>query len=182
MYGGRFCPASHKAGLQRAARQGHAPTGAGLLDTSSIVYARGICHKFVPSSRHAGGTVSAIPSTPEDGTISIGEAILLQDVFGLRLRIFKLWLPAILPSLVCGMLQGKVSPCAGAPASSPGLSLFLWSGKVLGEPFGIPANFIDKPPCPVPRPTGQEGLRGRGPLHPHINQRPHRRGGIMRFD
>ena len=36
-----------------------------------------------------------------------------------------------------------VSPYAGAPAVVIGVvSCFLWSDKVLGEPFGIPANLI----------------------------------------
>ena len=56
---------------------------------------------------------------------------------------FKLWPSAILPPLMCGLLWGKISPYAGAPAViAGGLSFFLWSDKVLGEPFGIPANFI----------------------------------------
>ena len=77
------------------------------------------------------------------GGISIGVAIIFQDVFGLMIYMFKLWPSAILPPLMCGLLWGKISPYAGAPAViAGGLSFFLWSDKVLGEPFGIPANFI----------------------------------------
>ena len=72
-----------------------------------------------------------------------GVAIMFQDVFGLMIYMFKLWPSAILPPLMCGLLWGKISPYAGAPAViAGGLSFFLWSDKVLGEPFGIPANFI----------------------------------------
>ena len=57
--------------------------------------------------------------------------------------IFKLWPSAIIPPLLTGLLWGKVSPYAGAPAVVIGVvSCFLWSDKVLGEPFGIPANLI----------------------------------------
>ena len=82
-------------------------------------------------------------STLVVGGISIGVAIIFQDVFGLMIYMFKLWPSAILPPLMCGLLWGKISPYAGAPAViAGGLSFFLWSDKVLGEPFGIPANFI----------------------------------------
>ena len=77
------------------------------------------------------------------GGVSIGVAILFQDVFGLMLYIFKLWPSTIIPPLMCGLLWGRISPYAGAPAVViGGLSFFLWSDKILGEPFGIPANLV----------------------------------------
>ena len=82
-------------------------------------------------------------STLVVGGISIGVAILFQDVFGLMIYMFKLWPSAILPPLLCGLLWGRISPYAGAPAViAGGLSCFIWGDKVLGEPFGIPANFV----------------------------------------
>ena len=47
------------------------------------------------------------------GGVSIGVAILFQDVFGLMIYIFKLWPSAIIPPLLAGLLWGKVSPYAG---------------------------------------------------------------------
>lgn len=83
---------------------------------------------------------------------------------------FKLWPSAILPPLMCGLLWGKISPYAGAPAViAGGLSFFLWSDKVLGEPFGIPANFIGhrhELPRTVLRPPEDEGPQARRPLPP----------------
>ena len=63
--------------------------------------------------------------------------------YGLMLYVFKLWPSTIIPPLLCGLLWGRISPYAGAPAMViGGLSYLLWSDKVLGEPFGIPANLV----------------------------------------
>lgn len=82
-------------------------------------------------------------STLVVGGGAILAAITFQDVFGLMLYVFKLWPSTIIPPLLCGLLWGRISPYAGAPAMViGGLSYLLWSDKVLGEPFGIPANLV----------------------------------------
>lgn len=119
-------------------------TGAAMINTSSIIYTRDIYNKFIkPAATQEELLRQSRLSTLVVGAVSIGVAILFQDVFGLMIYMFKLWPSAILPPLLCGLLWGKVSPYAGAPAVIVGgLTFFLWSDKVLGEPFGIPANFI----------------------------------------
>ena len=119
-------------------------TGAAMINTSAVIYTRDIYNKFInTASTQAQLLRQSRLSTLVVGGISIGVAIIFQDVFGLMIYMFKLWPSAILPPLMCGLLWGKISPYAGAPAViAGGLSFFLWSDKVLGEPFGIPANFI----------------------------------------
>ena len=110
----------------------------------AVVYTRDIYNKFInPQATQDQMLRQSRMSTLLVGGVSIGVAILFQDVFGLMIYIFKLWPSAIIPPLLAGLLWGKVSPYAGAPAVVIGVvSCFLWSDKVLGEPFGIPANFI----------------------------------------
>ena len=119
-------------------------TGAAMINTSAVIYTRDIYNKFInPQATQDQMLRQSRMSTLLVGGVSIGVAILFQDVFGLMIYIFKLWPSAIIPPLLCGLLWGKISPYAGAPAViAGGLSFFLWSDKVLGEPFGIPANFI----------------------------------------
>ena len=78
-----------------------------------------------------------------------------------------------LPPLLCGLLWGKVSPYAGAPAVIVGgLTFFLWSDKVLGEPFGIPANFIGIGMNCLVLFLVHQAMRGRkaeGPFIPDVN-------------
>ena len=108
------------------------------------MYTRDIYNKFInPAATQDQMLRQSRMSTLLVGGVSIGVAILFQDVFGLMIYIFKLWPSAIIPPLLAGLLWGKVSPYAGAPAVVIGVvSCFLWSDKVLGEPFGIPANLI----------------------------------------
>ena len=115
-----------------------------FINTACVVYTRDIYNKFInPAATQDQMLRQSRMSTLLVGGVSIGVAILFQDVFGLMIYMFKLWPSAILPPLMCGLLWGKISPYAGAPAViAGGLSFFLWSDKVLGEPFGIPANFI----------------------------------------
>mgnify|MGYP002599079967 CR=1 FL=1 len=119
-------------------------SGAAFINTACVVYTRDIYNKFInPAATQDQMLRQSRMSTLLVGGVSIGVAILFQDVFGLMIYMFKLWPSAILPPLMCGLLWGKISPYAGAPAViAGGLSFFLWSDKVLGEPFGIPANFI----------------------------------------
>ena len=119
-------------------------TGAAMINTSAVIYTRDIYNKFINTAATQADLLrQSRLSTLVVGGISIGVAIIFQDVFGLMIYMFKLWPSAILPPLMCGLLWGKISPYAGAPAViAGGLSFFLWSDKVLGEPFGIPANFI----------------------------------------
>ena len=119
-------------------------TGAAMINTSAVIYTRDIYNKFINTAATQAELLrQSRLSTLVVGGISIGVAIIFQDVFGLMIYMFKLWPSAILPPLMCGLLWGKISPYAGAPAViAGGLSFFLWSDKVLGEPFGIPANFI----------------------------------------
>ena len=119
-------------------------TGAAMINTSSVIYTRDIYNKFVkPAATQSELLSQSRLSTLVVGGISIGVAIIFQDVFGLMIYMFKLWPSAILPPLLCGLLWGKISPYAGAPAViAGGLSCFIWGDKVLGEPFGIPANFV----------------------------------------
>ena len=119
-------------------------TGAAMINTSAVIYTRDIYNKFINTAATQAQLLrQSRLSTLVVGGISIGVAIIFQDVFGLMIYMFKLWPSAILPPLMCGLLWGKISPYAGAPAViAGGLSFFLWSDKVLGEPFGIPANFI----------------------------------------
>ena len=118
--------------------------GAAMINTSAVIYTRDIYNKFINTAATQAQLLrQSRLSTLVVGGISIGVAIIFQDVFGLMIYMFKLWPSAILPPLMCGLLWGKISPYAGAPAViAGGLSFFLWSDKVLGEPFGIPANFI----------------------------------------
>ena len=119
-------------------------SGAAFINTACVVYTRDIYNKFINTAATQAQLLrQSRLSTLVVGGISIGVAIIFQDVFGLMIYMFKLWPSAILPPLMCGLLWGKISPYAGAPAViAGGLSFFLWSDKVLGEPFGIPANFI----------------------------------------
>lgn len=119
-------------------------SGAAFINTTAIIYTRDIYNKFIN-----------INATQQEllrqsrfvtllvGGVSIGVALAFQDVFGLMIYVFKLWPSAVIPPLLLGLLWGKVSPYAGAPAVLVGvLSCFLWSDKILGEPLGIPANVI----------------------------------------
>ena len=119
-------------------------SGAAFINTACVVYTRDIYNKFInPAATQDQMLRQSRMSTLLVGGVSIGVAILFQDVFGLMIYIFKLWPSAIIPPLLAGLLWGKVSPYAGAPAVVIGVvSCFLWSDKVLGEPFGIPANLI----------------------------------------
>lgn len=119
-------------------------SGAAFINTACVVYTRDIYNKFInPQATQDQMLRQSRMSTLLVGGVSIGVAILFQDVFGLMIYIFKLWSSAIIPPLLAGLLWGKVSPYAGAPAVVIGVvSCFLWSDKVLGEPFGIPANLI----------------------------------------
>ena len=119
-------------------------TSAAMINTAAVIYTRDIYNKFINAAATQADLLrQSRLSTLLVGGISIGVAIVFQDVFGLMIYLFKLWPSAILPPLMCGLLWGKISPYAGAPAViAGGLSFFLWSDKVLGEPFGIPANFI----------------------------------------
>ena len=119
-------------------------TGAAMINTASVIYTRDIYNKFIrPEATQSELLHQSRMSTLVVGGISIGVAILFQDVFGLMIYMFKLWPSAILPPLLCGLLWGRISPYAGAPAViAGGLSCFIWGDKVLGEPFGIPANFV----------------------------------------
>ena len=119
-------------------------SGAAFINTACVVYTRDIYNKFInPAATQDQMLRQSRMSTLLVGGVSIGVAILFQDVFGRMIYIFKLWPSAIIPPLLAGLLWGKVSPYAGAPAVVIGVvSCFLWSDKVLGEPFGIPANLI----------------------------------------
>lgn len=149
-------------------------TGAAMINTSSIIYTRDIYNKFIkPAATQEEMLRQSRMSTLVVGGVSIGVALLFQDVFGLMIYMFKLWPSAILPPLLCGLLWGKISPYAGAPAVIVGgLSFFLWSDKVLGEPFGIPANFIGiGMNCLVLFLVHQamKGHKAEGPFIPDVN-------------
>ena len=149
-------------------------TGAAMINTSSIIYTRDIYNKFIkPAATQEEMLRQSRMSTLVVGGVSIGVALLFQDVFGLMIYMFKLWPSAILPPLLCGLLWGKISPYAGAPAVIVGgLSFFLWSDKVLGEPFGIPANFIGiGMNCLVLFLVHQamKGRKAEGPFIPDVN-------------
>ena len=119
-------------------------SGAAFINTACVVYTRDIYNRFInPEASQADMLRQSRMSTLLIGGASIGVAILFQDVFGLMIYVFKLWPSAIIPPLLCGLLWGKISPYAGAPAVVIGvLSCFIWSDKILGEPFGIPANLV----------------------------------------
>ncbi len=146
-------------------------SGAAFINTACVVYTRDIYNKFInPQATQDQMLRQSRMSTLLVGGVSIGVAILFQDVFGLMIYIFKLWPSAIIPPLLAGLLWGKVSPYAGAPAVVIGVvSCFLWSDKVLGEPFGIPANLIGPQlPDAVRRTSDDEAPR---PLHGHLRPR-----------
>ncbi|MFQ9490625.1 MAG: sodium:solute symporter family protein [Bilophila wadsworthia] len=115
-------------------------TGAAMINTSAVIYTRDIYNKFINTAATQAQLLrQSRLSTLVVGGISIGVAIIFQDVFGLMIYMFKLWPSAILPPLMCGLLWGKISPYAGAPAViAGGLSFFLWSDKVLGNPSASP--------------------------------------------
>ena len=74
------------------------------------------------------------------GGISIGVAIVFQDVFGLMIYLFKLWPSAILPPLMCGLLWGKILPYAAPRGHRPAAwRLFpLERQGTLGSPSASP--------------------------------------------
>lgn len=119
-------------------------SGAAFINTACVIYTRDIYNKFINvEATQAQMLRQSRMSTLIIGGVSIGVALIFQDVFGLMIYVFKLWPSAIIPPLLCGLLWGKMSPYAGAPAVVIGvLSCFLWSDKIMGEPFGIPANII----------------------------------------
>ena len=121
-------------------------SGAAFINTACVVYTRDIYNKFInPAATQDQMLRQSRMSTLLVGGVSIGVAILFQDVFGsLMIYIFSLWLG--LSSAAAG--RGLSARCValrrgsrrGLPPASR--SCFLWSDKVLGEPFGIPANLI----------------------------------------
>lgn len=119
-------------------------SGAAFINTACVVYTRDIYNKFINTeATQAQMLRQSRMSTLLVGGISIAVAISFQDVFGLMIYVFKLWPSAVIPPLLLGLLWGKMSPYAGAPAVLVGVvSCFIWSDKILGEPFGIPANLI----------------------------------------
>ncbi len=95
-------------------------SGAAFINTACVVYTRDIYNKFINATATQADLLrQSRLSTLLVGGISIGVAIVFQDVFGLMIYLFKLWPSAILPPLMCGLLWGKISPYAGAPRSSP---------------------------------------------------------------
>ena len=95
-------------------------TGAAMINTAAVIYTRDIYNKFINATATQADLLrQSRLSTLLVGGISIGVAIVFQDVFGLMIYLFKLWPSAILPPLMCGLLWGKISPYAGAPRSSP---------------------------------------------------------------
>ncbi len=119
-------------------------SGAAFINTACIIYTRDIYNRFINTeATQAQMLRQSRMSTLIIGGVSIAIAIIFQDVFGLMIYIFKLWPSAIIPPLMLGLLWGKISPYAGAPAVVIGvLSCFIWGDKILGEPFGIPANLV----------------------------------------
>lgn len=119
-------------------------SGAAFINTTAIIYTRDIYNKFIKTDATQQELLrQSRLVTLLVGGVSIGVALAFQDVFGLMIYVFKLWPSAVIPPLLLGLLWGKMSPYAGAPAVVIGvLSCFLWSDKILGEPFGIPANVI----------------------------------------
>ena len=119
-------------------------SAAAFINTACVSYTRDIYNKFInPQATQAQMLRQSRLSTLVVGGGAILAAITFQDVFGLMLYVFKLWPSTIIPPLLCGLLWGRISPYAGAPAMViGGLSYLLWSDKVLGEPFGIPANLV----------------------------------------
>ena len=95
-------------------------TTAAMINTAAVIYTRDIYNKFINATATQADLLrQSRLSTLLVGGISIGVAIVFQDVFGLMIYLFKLWPSAILPPLMCGLLWGKISPYAGAPRSSP---------------------------------------------------------------
>lgn len=119
-------------------------SGAAFINTACVVYTRDIYNKFInPGATQEQMLRQSRMSTLIIGGASILVAIIFQDVFGLMIYIFKLWPSAVIPPLMVGLLWGRISPYAGAPAIVIGvLSCFIWGDKILGEPFNIPANLI----------------------------------------
>ena len=119
-------------------------SAAAFINTASVAYTRDIYNKFI----HPGASQQEMLRQSRLSTLLVGGgaivvAILFQDVFGLMLYIFKFWPSTVLPPLLLGIFWGKVSPRAGAPAMVVGgLAFLIWSDKILGEPFGIPANLV----------------------------------------
>ena len=119
-------------------------SAAAFINTASVAYTRDIYNKFInPKASQQDMLRQSRLSTLLVGGGAIVVAILFQDVFGLMLYIFKFWPSSVLPPLLLGIFWGKVSPRAGAPAMViGGLAFLIWSDKILGEPFGIPANLV----------------------------------------
>ena len=80
-------------------------TGAAMINTSAVIYTRDIYNKFINTAATQADLLrQSRLSTLVVGGISIGVAIIFQDVFGLMIYMFKLWPSAILPPLMCGLL------------------------------------------------------------------------------
>lgn len=119
-------------------------SGAAFINTACVIYTRDIYHRFINTSATQGQLLKQTRmSTLIVGAIAIPVAISFNDVFGLMVYIYKLWPSTVIPPLLCGLLWGRISPYAGAPAMLlGGLSFFIWSDKCLMEPLGIPANLV----------------------------------------
>lgn len=73
-------------------------TGAAMINTSAVIYTRDIYNKFINTAATQADLLrQSRLSTLVVGGISIGVAIIFQDVFGLMIYMFKLWPSAILP-------------------------------------------------------------------------------------
>ena len=77
-------------------------SGAAFINTACVVYTRDIYNKFInPQATQDQMLRQSRMSTLLVGGVSIGVAILFQDVFGLMIYIFKLW-----PSARCRPTPG----------------------------------------------------------------------------
>lgn len=123
-------------------------TGDSILNTAAVIFTRDIYHKFI----NPNATTEKLLKYSKLATIVVGvggvaAALSIPSVLTLLLMTYGLWAPSIIPPLVISIVWGKalerkVSPYAGVPAMVSGLtSAFVW-GKVLGDPYGIPAIIV----------------------------------------
>ncbi|MFR1532742.1 MAG: sodium:solute symporter family transporter [Bilophila wadsworthia] len=144
-------------------------SGAAFINTACVVYTRDIYNKFInPQATQDQMLRQSRMSTLLVGGVSIGVAILFQDVFGLMIYIFKLG-PAIIPPLLAGC-SGARCRLRRAPAMVIGVvSCFLWSDKVsASQQHRQPYRYRPQLPDAVRRPSDDEAPR---PLHGHLRPR-----------
>ena len=142
-------------------------TGAAMINTSAVIYTRDIYNKFINTAATQAQLLrQSRLSTLVVGGISIGVAIIFQDVFGLMIYMFKLW-PSPLdvrPALGQDLpLRGRSSRHRGRLELLPVERQGAWG--TLRHPRQLHRHRHELPRT-VLRPPEDEGPQARRPLPP----------------